>query len=127
MVADWHDGFVLRSEWSPGEAQSGTYRLILTNKTAAAITGFGLGISGPARINEQAVLANGRVVTQLSNYAELAPAAGFRAGAGGGLDGRDQQARLSAAALDGRGNDGLCDPQRRQGRAGGDVPDRTGR
>ena len=77
MVADWHDGFVLRSEWIPGNGQTGLYRLILTNHGKAAVTGFRLGISGPARINEEAVVSNGRVVTQLSNYAELAPPGDF--------------------------------------------------
>lgn len=76
MVANWHDGFVLRSSWEPVEG-GGRYRLALTNHSGAAITGFRLGISGPARINEAAMIANGSVVTQLSNYAELAPPAGF--------------------------------------------------
>ena len=78
MVADWHDGFVLRSEWIPGaEPQTGCYRLTLTNRSKAAISGFRLGISGPARVNEAAKPTNAMVVTQLSNYAELAPPAGF--------------------------------------------------
>jgi hexosaminidase len=77
MVADWHDGFVLGSEWLPGAAQTGRYRLTLSNRSGAAISGFRLGFSGPARISEAARPVNGRVVTQLSNYAELAPPAGF--------------------------------------------------
>ena len=78
MVADWHDGFVLRSEWVPGsEPQTGRYRLTLTNHTKSAISGFRLGISGPARVNESARPQNASVVTQLSNYAELAPPSGF--------------------------------------------------
>ena len=78
MVADWHDGFVLRSEWMPGEIpETGSYRLTLANRTEAAISGFRLGIAGPARINEAARPINAMVVTQLSNYAELAPPAGF--------------------------------------------------
>ncbi|MEO7221690.1 MAG: beta-N-acetylhexosaminidase [Devosia sp.] len=78
MVADWHDGFVLRSEWIPGdEPQTGRYRLSLANCTKLPISGFRLGISGPARINEAARPTNAGVVTQLSNYAELAPPAGF--------------------------------------------------
>ncbi len=83
MVADWHDGFVLRSEWIPGEGQAGAYRLTLANHSGAAIRGFRLGISGPARINEEARLSHGHVVTQLSNYAELAPPADFTLIAGG--------------------------------------------
>ncbi len=78
MVADWHDGFVLRSEWLPGdEPETGRYRLTLANHTKAAVANFRLGISGPARISEAARPSNGSVVTQLSNYAELAPPAGF--------------------------------------------------
>jgi hexosaminidase len=78
MVADWHDGFVLRSIWMPESGgKVGSYRLILGNRGLAAIEGFRLGISGPARINEAAEIRNGRVVTQLSNYAELAPPSGF--------------------------------------------------
>ena len=78
MVADWHDGFVLRSIWAPDpDGKAGSYSLILGNRGPTAIEGFRLGISGPARINEAAEIKNGRVVTQLSNYAELAPPAGF--------------------------------------------------
>ena len=76
MVADWHDGFVLRSVWTPNES-GGQYRLILGNRGTTPIEGFRLGVSGPARINEEATIGNGRIVTQLSNYAELAPPAGF--------------------------------------------------
>jgi hexosaminidase len=84
MVADWHDGFVLRSEWIPGETpQTGRYRLTLGNHTKSAISGFRLGFSGPARVNEAAKPLNATVVTQLSNYAELAPPAGFSLAPGG--------------------------------------------
>ncbi len=78
MVADWHDGFVLRSEWLPADdGQTGRYRLILTNRTPAPVSGFRLGFSGPARISDTARLTDATVVTRLSNYAELAPPAGF--------------------------------------------------
>lgn len=78
MVADWHDGFVLHSEWVPGdEPHLGRYRLSLTNQGKAAVSGFRLGISGPARISDAARPTNATVVTRLSNYAELAPPAGF--------------------------------------------------
>ena len=78
MVADWHDGFVLRSIWVPeADGKSASYQLILKNRTKSAITGFSLGISGPVRINQAAEIKNGRIVTQLSNYAELAPLNGF--------------------------------------------------
>jgi len=74
MVADWYDGFVLRSEWVP---ENGHYRLTLTNRGPQAVENFVLGLSGPVRINQHAEVINGRIVTQLSNYAELAPPGGF--------------------------------------------------
>lgn len=76
MVADWYDGFVLRSEYLPG-AGHGRYRLTLTNCGPEAIEAFVLGFSGPVRISETATIGNGRVVVQLSNYAELAPPLDF--------------------------------------------------
>ena len=84
MVADRHDGFVLRSIWTPDpDGKTGSYQLILANHSKTAIEGFALGFSGPARINEAAEIRNGRMVTQLSNYAELAPPAGFVLAPGG--------------------------------------------
>ena len=78
MVADWYEGFVLESEWTRGDdPQSGRYRLILTNNTKTALEGFRLGISGPARVSDNAEVTGGRVVTHLSNFCELAPPAGF--------------------------------------------------
>ncbi|MHB1109051.1 MAG: beta-N-acetylhexosaminidase [Devosia sp.] len=78
MVADWYDGFVLESEWTkPGEAAAGRYRLILTNRSGQALRNFRLGFSGPARVSDSAELAGGRVVTQISNFCEIAPDAGF--------------------------------------------------
>jgi hexosaminidase len=78
MVADWYDGFVLESEWvAAADGASGMYRLVLTNHSRAPLADFRLGISGPARISDSAEIANGRVVTQLSNFCELAPPTGF--------------------------------------------------
>lgn len=78
MVVNWHDGFTLASEWMPrADGQAGSYRLTLTNGGKTAISGFRLGFSGPARISDAAKPDKGHVVTQLSNYAELAPPAGF--------------------------------------------------
>src|SRR4051812_32603426 len=76
MVADWYDGFVLHSEYLPGEG-NGRYGLVLTNCGTEPAEGFVLGLSGPVRINGQGAVHNGRIITQLSNYAELAPPAGF--------------------------------------------------
>jgi len=77
MVADWHDGFVLRSEVLADAAGDSLYRLVLRNQTRAPLGGFALGLSGPVRISDEARPRNGRVVRQLSNYAELAPPADF--------------------------------------------------
>jgi hexosaminidase len=77
MVADWHEGFTLESEWIPVEGTNGRYRLSLANRTKALVESFRLGLSGPVRISDSASPTNGRVVTRLSNYAELAPPQGF--------------------------------------------------
>ena len=82
MVGDWYDGFVLRSEYLPDE-DKGRLRLTLTNRGKEPVEGFVLGVSGPTRIRNAAPVGNGRVVTQLSNYAELAPPAGFVLAPGG--------------------------------------------
>lgn len=76
MVADWHDGFVLESEWrGPGEAAA--YRLILANHSGETLKDFRLGLSGPARISDAAAISGGRVVAKLSNFCEIAPDAGL--------------------------------------------------
>jgi hexosaminidase len=77
MAADWHDGFVLSSVWMPGDGNNGRYRLSLANRTESPIEGFRLGFSGPMRISDTASVTSGRVVTRLSNYAEVAPPQGF--------------------------------------------------
>ncbi|HEY0854995.1 MAG TPA: family 20 glycosylhydrolase, partial [Devosia sp.] len=74
MVADWYDGFELESEWNREEAR---YRLILTNHGKTAAKDFSLGFSGPARVSDGAEIRGGSVVTQLSNYCEMAPPTGF--------------------------------------------------
>ena len=83
MVADWHDELVLQGMWIAGDGPAGTFRLVLSNRGEAPLGGFRLGFSGPARISETARLSNGHVVMQLSNYAELAPPAGFVLAPGG--------------------------------------------
>lgn len=76
MVADWQEGFTLDSEWIPVEGTNGRYKLTLTNRTRSPVESFRLGFSGPARISDEANPVNGRLVTRLSNYAELAPPTG---------------------------------------------------
>ncbi|RYE87679.1 MAG: beta-N-acetylhexosaminidase, partial [Hyphomicrobiales bacterium] len=74
MVADWYDGFELESEWNK---DGGRYRLILTNCSKAPVSNFSLGFSGPARVSDDAEITGGSVVTQLSNYCEIAAPSGF--------------------------------------------------
>jgi len=74
MVADWYDGFELESEWNKDD---GRYRLTLTNRGKEPVRGFSLGFSGPARVSDGAEIKGGSVVTQLSNYCEIAPPSGF--------------------------------------------------
>jgi hexosaminidase len=76
MVADWHDGFLLGSTYLPG-AGNGVLRLSLTNRTKAPIEGFRVGFSGQIRAMDDARISNGRIVTRLSGYHEIAPPAGF--------------------------------------------------
>lgn len=59
------------------DGANGHYRLSLANQTNAPLEGFRLGFSGPVRVNEAAVVSNGRIVTRLSNYAEIAPPQGL--------------------------------------------------
>ena len=74
MVPDWYDGFELGSEWNKDAA---LYRLILTNRGKTPLRDFSLGFSGPARVSDDAEITGGSVVTQLSNYCEIAPPVGF--------------------------------------------------
>jgi hexosaminidase len=76
MVAVLKDGFTLRSVWEQSDS-GGRYRLILTNNTKSDVANFRLGLSGPLRISASAEITNGKVVTQLSNYAELSPAGAY--------------------------------------------------
>lgn len=77
MIAGWQDGYVLSSAWTPRSGSNGRYRLSLTNCTETSLEGFRLGFSGPLRISEGAAVSNGRIVTHLSNYAEIAPPQGL--------------------------------------------------
>ncbi|HEV2518474.1 MAG TPA: beta-N-acetylhexosaminidase [Devosia sp.] len=78
MVADWYDGLTLATEWRPAtEGVVARYRLTLTNDTGEALRDFRLGISGPARVSDDAEIVGAKVVTQISNFCELAPERGF--------------------------------------------------
>lgn len=78
MVADWYDGLTLATEWRPAaEGVAARYRLMLTNDTGEALRDFRLGVSGPARVSDDAEIVGAKMVTQLSNFCELAPERGF--------------------------------------------------
>lgn len=78
MAGHEQQGFILESEWEAGaDERSGRYRLTLTNRSGAPLEGFRLGLSGPARISDNAEVIGGRVVARLSNFAEIAPEPGF--------------------------------------------------
>ncbi len=77
MVSEWYEGVTLASEWFPGGDRPAFYRLTVSNRSGEALTGFRLGASGPAFVIGDAEVSGGRVVTQLSNYCEFAPPAGF--------------------------------------------------
>ncbi|HTJ59047.1 MAG TPA: beta-N-acetylhexosaminidase [Devosiaceae bacterium] len=68
----------LETRWTPvQEGAASLYELTLTNDGSAAISGFRLCISGPARIDPAASIEGGTLVARLSNHAELAPPEGF--------------------------------------------------
>src|SRR4051812_22179344 len=77
MITGWQDGYALSSAWTPMDGTNGRYRLTLTNHTETSLEGFRIGFSGPLRLSEGAAVSNGRIVTHLSNYAEIAPPQGF--------------------------------------------------
>jgi hexosaminidase len=75
MVSEWYEGVALSSELFPnGEA---VYRLTLSNRGSTTLSGFRLGFSGPGRISLESSITNASFVTQLSNFVEIAPPAGF--------------------------------------------------
>ena len=66
--------FTLTSHWDPTD---GIYRLALHNESPDSVAQFRLGLSGPFRIDADAVIDNGRVVAVLSTFAEIAPLPAF--------------------------------------------------
>ncbi|MGN6490040.1 MAG: beta-N-acetylhexosaminidase [Devosia sp.] len=77
MVSEWYEGVTLSSEWVAAGDAPAFYRLTLSNRGEGTLSGFQLGASGPAFVIGDAPIVGGRVVTQLSNYCEFAPPAGF--------------------------------------------------
>jgi len=76
-IASLH--FTLTSHWTP---EDGTYRLVLHNQSRDSVSQFRLGLSGPFRLDAEAAIDNGRMVTTLSTYAEIVPPANFELLAG---------------------------------------------
>jgi len=70
--------FSLVTTWSPGtDSEPLGYGIALTNNGDAPISNFQLGFSGPARIDPQATLENGKLLKRLSNHTLIAPPDGF--------------------------------------------------
>ncbi len=70
--------FTLESTWQPAEGgTTARHALSLSYEGDGPLRDFRLGVSGPARISSNARIGGGRLVRQLSNYAELAPEPGF--------------------------------------------------
>jgi hexosaminidase len=78
MTVKSKTAFRLTSAWTPAGADSeALYVLTLTNNSGAALSGFKLCITGPARIDPDAVIEGASLAKRLSNYSELSPEDGF--------------------------------------------------
>ena len=78
MTSSPRAAFHLVTEWTPpADGVALAYRLTLTNRSGAAVEGFRLCVSGPARIDPAAVIDGGTLVARLSNHSEFAPPQGF--------------------------------------------------
>ena len=75
MVSEWYEDVTLSSEWFAGEAPC--YRLTVANRGKGALASFRLGFSGPGRITAGTPVQGGSIVTQLSNFTEIAPPPGY--------------------------------------------------
>ena len=70
--------FSLVTTWSPATATEPLgYGIELTNNGDTPIANFKLGFSGPARIDPQATLENGKLLKRLSNHTLIAPPDGY--------------------------------------------------
>ena len=70
--------FSLVTTWTPATADEPLgYGLELTNTGKEPVSGFRLGFSGPARVDPQATLENGKLLRRLSNHTLIAPPDGF--------------------------------------------------
>jgi hexosaminidase len=82
MVSEWSEGVTLSSAWVPAGEEPAFYRLTLSNSSSEPLAGFHLGFSGPANVVGDAPLRGGSVITQLSNYCEIAPPPGYTLASG---------------------------------------------
>ena len=70
--------FSLVTTWTPAtDSEPLGYGIELTNTGDTPVRDFTLGFSGPARIDPQATLENGRLLKRLSNHTLIAPPEGF--------------------------------------------------
>src|SRR5690606_2408994 len=70
--------FSLVTTWTPAsDTEPLGYGLELTNTGDEPVSNFQLGFSGPARIDPQATLENGKLLRRLSNHTLIAPPDGF--------------------------------------------------
>ena len=77
MASDWYC-YVVESEWMPADlAGTARYTIVLHNRSEAPLSGFRLGMSGPALVVAEGPHKGCSVVTKLSNYCEIAPEPGF--------------------------------------------------
>jgi hexosaminidase len=75
--------FRLATRWIPArDGEALAYELTLANAGDAAVTGFRLCVSGPARIDPAATMEGGTLVERLSNHSEFAPPADLVLGPG---------------------------------------------
>lgn len=65
------------SELKQRRNKDAIYRIFVTNRSETPLSGFRLGVSGPARIGSGARLEGGLIVRQLSNFCEIAPPSGY--------------------------------------------------
>ena len=78
MTASTRIAFRLETRWTPASSDEPlSYRLMLTNLLDAPVEGFRLCVSGPARIEPEAIIEGGDLLVRLSNHSEFAPPAGF--------------------------------------------------
>lgn len=70
--------FSLVTTWTPAkDGEPLGYGIELTNTGDTPVSNFQLGFSGPARIDPQATLENGKLLKRLSNHTLIAPPDGY--------------------------------------------------